>query len=123
MNKSYFDALIERIRRESLDTLLKKSDRYAGPWEDRLYNFKAGADIISGTPAQACWGYLAKHLAALRDMVERNDFTDREDFKEKCVDSINYICLLFCIGMEPKDADTKQEEKDRITKMWKDWVL
>ena len=54
---------------------------------------------MGGTPAQACWGYLTKHLVALRDMVEKNEF-DKDDFLEKCQDSINYIRFLYCIGME-----------------------
>ena len=50
------------------------------------------------TPAQACWGYMTKHLTALRDKIDSNDFSDREDFLEKCQDTINYIRFLWCIG-------------------------
>ena len=44
--------------------------------------------------------YLVKHLVALRDKIERNDFSDKYDLLEKCKDSINYICFLWCIGNE-----------------------
>lgn len=101
MTKELFDQLVEEIRMESLDTLVQKNAKYA-QGDDRLHNFKAGADIGGGTAAQACWGYLTKHLVALRDMVERNDFSDREDFLEKCKDSINYIVFLWCIGNEER---------------------
>ena len=52
------------------------------------------------TPAQVCWGYMTKHLVALRDKVQRNDFSNREDVKEKCQDIINYIKILWCLANE-----------------------
>lgn len=97
MSNERFVALLEELDSNSLDTLSKKNERYATNG-DRLHNFRAGGDIFGGTPAQACWGYLTKHLVALRDMVENNDFSDRDDFLEKCQDAINYIRFLWCIG-------------------------
>ena len=99
MTKEVFDRLVEEIRAESLDTLVRKNKKYAAG-DDKLHNFKAGAEIGGGTVAQACWGYLVKHLVALRDKIERNDFSDKYDLLEKCKDSINYICFLWCIGNE-----------------------
>ena len=99
MTKEVFDQLIEEIRVESLDTLVAKNSGYA-PDVDKLHNFAAGAEIMGGTAAQAAFGYLTKHLVSLRDKIERNDFTDRADFLEKCKDAINYICLIWCIGNE-----------------------
>lgn len=99
MTKEHFDKFVEEIRVESLDALLTKNAKYA-PGGDKLHNFNAGAEILGGTAAQAAWGYLTKHLVAIRDKIERNDFTDREDFLEKCKDAINYICIIWCIGNE-----------------------
>lgn len=99
METQKFNALVGEIRRESLETLTQKNGKYA-QGADRLHNFKAGGDILGGTAAQACWGYLTKHLVALRDMVDRNDFSDRDDLLEKCKDSINYLVFLWCIGNE-----------------------
>ncbi len=101
MTKEVFEQLVEEIRVESLDTLLQKNAGY-NQAEDKLHNFNAGAEIMGGTPAQAAWGYLTKHLVALRDKIERNDFSDRADFLEKCKDIINYVCLIWCIGNEEK---------------------
>lgn len=50
------------------------------------------------TPAQACWRYMAKHLADLRNKIDANDFSDREDWLEKCQDAINYFRFLWCIA-------------------------
>lgn len=104
MKAEQFGKLIEELNGNSLKTLLDKNDKYASDG-DRLHNFRSGADIAGGTPAQACWGYLAKHLTALRDMVEKNDFSDRDDFLEKCQDSINYIRFLWCIGNDQNEKE------------------
>lgn len=97
MNTELFQALLDELDGNSLETLKVKNARYSSGG-DSLHNFRKGADIGGGTPAQACWGYLTKHLVALRDMVQRDDFSNREDFLEKCQDSINYIRFLWCIG-------------------------
>lgn len=105
MTNDCFKELLEELDGNSVKTLAEKNARYATN-EDALHNFKMGADIVGGTPAQACWGYLTKHLVALRDMVSRNDFSNREDFLEKCQDTINYIRFLWCIG---NDNNNKKE--------------
>lgn len=107
MDSKTFEELLKELDGNSLKTLTEKNTRYSADTVDALHNFRSGADIMGGTPAQACWGYLTKHLVALRDMVERNDFSNREDFLEKCQDSINYIRFLWCIG-----NDEECTEKD-----------
>lgn len=101
MDNTTFENLVKEIRAASMDTLTAKNAKYATDG-DRLHNFVAGGGVMGGTAAQACWGYLTKHLVALRDRVERNDFSDREDLKEKCQDAINYIVFLWCIGNEER---------------------
>lgn len=99
MTNREFKFLLEELDGNSIKTLTEKNAKYSNSG-DVLHNFHSGADIFGGTAAQACWGYLTKHLVALRDMVERDDFSNREDFLEKCQDSINYIRFLWCIGNE-----------------------
>ena len=105
MTNERFKELLEELDANSVKTLVEKNGRYATS-EDAIHNFKMGADIVGGTPAQACWGYLTKHLVALRDMVNRDDFSNRLDFLEKCQDTINYIRFLWCIG---NDKNNKKE--------------
>lgn len=97
MEAERFKKLLDELDGNSLQTMKEKNGIYAQNG-DCLHNFRSGADIAGGTPAQACWGYVTKHLVALRDMVERDDFSNREDFLEKCQDTINYIRFLWCIG-------------------------
>ena len=103
-----FNKLLDELDGSSLQTLKEKNAKYSSNG-DCLHNFRSGAEILGGTPAQACWGYLTKHLVALRDMVERNDFSDKDDFLEKCQDSINYIRFLWCIG---NDKTYKNNEEN-----------
>ena len=107
MTNDRFKELLEELDANSVQTLAEKNARYATT-DDAIHNFKMGADIIGGTPAQACWGYLTKHLVALRDMVTRDDFSNREDFLEKCQDTINYVRFLWCIGNN-NDETIKKE--------------
>ena len=99
MNHTEFKVLLEELDGNSVETLAAKNAKYSSNG-DALHNFRSGADIMGGTPAQACWGYLTKHLTALRDMVEKDNFSDRDDFLEKCQDTINYVRFLWCIGNE-----------------------
>lgn len=109
MDRGEFKTLLEELDASSVSTLVEKNARYSSS-EDALHNFRAGGDIMGGTTAEACWGYLTKHLVALRDMVERNDFSNRADFLEKCQDSINYIRFLWCIGNDTQNNMKKEND-------------
>lgn len=99
MTHENFKKLLDELEGTGTATLAKKNARYSSS-DDALHNFKAGAEIMGGTPAQACWGYLTKHLTALRDMIERNDFSNRGDLCEKCQDVINYVRFIWALGNE-----------------------
>lgn len=114
MKTERFNDLVKEIREASLDTLTKKNATYATA-EDRLHNFKVGAAITGGTPAQAALGYMAKHLASLQDKVARNDFHDREDLKEKIQDSINYLVFIWCCANEEMEKYTTESAAPNIS--------
>ena len=105
MTNERFQELVKELRDKSMDTMLKKNAGYADA--DRLHNFKVGAAITGGTPAQAALGYMAKHLASLQDKVRKDDFHDREDLLEKCQDIINYVVFIWCCGNEERDNTEK----------------
>lgn len=108
MNTETFNNLLDELDDNSLETLKQKNAKYASP-DDCLHNFDSGAEIMGGTPAQCAWGYMTKHLTALRDKVEKNDFRDRNDLLEKCQDIINYIRFIWLIGNEERINYTKSE--------------
>ena len=100
MTNEFFRENIDFIRQQSLDILLQRNSNYAKGSDDALHNFTAGAAIAGCTPAQAAWGYVTKHLVALRDKIQRNDFSDLADLEEKCCDIINYVAIIYAIGVE-----------------------
>ena len=99
MTSETLNKLLDELDGNSLETLKQKNAKYASP-TDCLHNFDSGADIMGSTPAQCAWGYMTKHLVALRDKVDKNDFSDRDDLLEKCQDIINYIRFIWLIGNE-----------------------
>lgn len=104
MNTETFNKLLDELDGNSLETLKQKNAKYASP-EDCLHNFDSGAEIMGSTAAQCAWGYMTKHLVALRDKVEKNDFHDRDDLLEKCQDIINYIRFIWLIGNEDRTEE------------------
>ena len=105
MTSETFNKLLDELDGNSLETLKQKNAKYASP-TDCLHNFDAGAEIMGRTSAQCAWGYMTKHLVALRDKVDKNDFSDRDDILEKCQDIINYIRFIWLIGNE---TETKKK--------------
>jgi hypothetical protein len=112
MKQYIFEKLLDELDGNSVETLKSKNAKYAKDG-DCLHNFREGSDIFGDTMAKTCWGYMTKHLIALRDKVYNNDFSDREDFLEKCQDTINYIRFLWCIGNE-ENVESKLAEDCEI---------
>ena len=108
MTNEFFRENIDFIRQQSLDILLQRNGNYAKGSDDALHNFTAGADIAGCTPAQAAWGYVTKHLVALRDKIQRNDFSNVDDLEEKCCDIINYTAIIYAIGINENSNYGKQ---------------
>ena len=109
MTHENFKKLLEELDGNASNTLAGKNARYSSS-DDALHNFKSGAEIMGGTPAQACWGYLTKHLTALRDMIQRDDFSNRDDFLEKVQDSMHYLRFIWALG---KEAESNCSVYDR----------
>ena len=105
MTHEDFKTCLEELDGQGAKTLAEKNARYSSS-DDALHNFKMGAEVMGGTPAQACWGYMTKHLVALRDMIQRNDFSNREDVLEKIQDSINYLRFIWAISEEERSKCT-----------------
>lgn len=109
MTFEQFDKLIAGAIENSAGVLREKNAKYSAGCNP-LHNFEVGAAIMGGTPAQAAWGYMTKHLTALRDKIQRNDFDDMEDFQEKITDSINYLLFIYAIGCEERTSKKLLEE-------------
>lgn len=99
MNHNEFKTVFDRQIEQSEEVLLRKSREYADD-TDRLHNFKVAAGMVQGTPKQALWGFLAKHLTSLSDMVRSDDFYPTGVWDEKIGDAINYLILLRALEFE-----------------------
>jgi hypothetical protein len=104
MNNEDFEHIFETQIDLSRSVLLAKSKEYAND-QDRLHNFRVAAAFIQGTPEQALWGFLVKHLVSLSDMIPTSSdhpsgvySTDLWD--EKIGDAINYLILLRALVYE-----------------------
>ena len=112
MTNEFFRENIDFIRQQSLDILLQRNGNYAKGSDDALHNFTAGASIAGCTPAQAAWGYATKHFVALRDKIQRNDFSNLADLEEKCCDIINYVAIIYAIGVEEERKRSEHEHEN-----------
>ena len=108
MTNEVFSEHIQHIKNYSMDVLIAKNSNYSKDDTDALHNFVAGAAIAGCTPAQAAWGYATKHLVALRDKIQRNDFSNIDDLEEKCCDIINYTAIIYAIGIDENSKYCKQ---------------
>ena len=114
MTHKEFEHLIDELEEDSLDTLKKKNSKYA-PCDDALRNFHVGADIMGVTTGECVWGYATKHISSLRDRIQKNDWGDLEDVKEKIQDTINYLRFLWCVANEEVGKIDDEPEYGEIT--------
>ena len=112
MTNEVFSEHIKHIKNHSMDVLIEKNSNYSKGDTDALHNFVAGAAIAGCTPAQAAWGYATKHLVALRDKIQRNDFRNLADLEEKCCDIINYVAIIYAIGVEEECKRAEREHEN-----------
>lgn len=107
MKHETFNKLLDTLESSRVTTLKEKNARYSDP-EDALHNFSQGAEIMGCTPAQCAWNYATKHIVALRDMIIRNDFSNRADVLEKIQDIQNYLSFIWCIANDEKTTEELQ---------------
>ena len=96
MNHPEFASIVENRLADCQRTLIKKNEEYSSE-TNRLHNFVEAAGMTSGTPEQALWGMVAKHLVSVKDIVTATacgEVPCREKITEKLGDVINYMLLL-----------------------------
>ena len=91
------------------DLMLAKGKEYAEDEEDRLEHFKAAAALMGVTPEAALMGMLSKHLVSVSDMCMSGRRYDRDRWREKLSDSINYLVLLGAIVTEEEEYEDETD--------------
>ena len=99
MTGKEFSDLLQRRLNLTVEVLDRKAAEYA-TGKDQLHNFKQAAAMLRCSPAQACLGFLTKHLVSVFDMVETHPTVETID--EKIGDAINYLILLEALLKEAK---------------------
>jgi hypothetical protein len=98
LDNQTFNAVVEKAMSLYSEVLLNKQKEYAT--EDRLHNFRVAASFQQCTVEQALFGFLAKHLVSLSDMVKSGETYTDERWDEKIGDAINYLLLLRAVVAE-----------------------
>lgn len=101
MDAAAFDQILAKRLKTTRELLASKGKEYAR--EDRLSNFKKAAALMGGTPERACFGFLAKHLVSVADLVadlEGGVDTPLPMWQEKIGDAVAYLVLLEALLLE-----------------------
>lgn len=103
MTPSEFSAILKARFEKTRNLLDKKGKEYAR--EDRLSNFKKAAALMGVRPEGACFGFLAKHLVSIADLVgdlEGGLETPMPVWEEKIGDAVAYLILLEALVTEQR---------------------
>lgn len=100
MSHEEFDTILEDRVAKMRAVLASKSREYA-TGSDRLHNFHSASDFGIGA-AEACWGYMMKHLLSVKDMAFSRKVLPRAVIDEKIGDAINYLVLMEAILLEAR---------------------
>ena len=97
MNSYTFEHLVNQTIKETAELLIVKGGEYAGS-DDRLANFKRGADLTGVTPMQCLFVYMSKHYDAVATYI-KDDAAGKtrprsEPIAGRINDLINYCLLL-----------------------------
>lgn len=112
MTAETFNRLLEIRQRAIAGSLASKAGEYATA--DRLHNFKEAARTFGGTPAEACWSYMMKHLVSIKDIAHGRKPAEPGAVHEKIGDAINYLVLMEAILLEGiADEVLERSGKDR----------
>lgn len=119
MNQADFTALVGSTIKELHELLVVKGGEYAGS-EDRLANFKRGANLTGATSMQVLFIYLSKHYDAIatyiKDDAQGKDRRRSESIRGRVHDAINYLLLLEALIVEKENGvatEVGQQNSDR----------
>ena len=73
MTRECFEQLLDELDASSLETLKTKNAKYSRN-NDPLHNFHTGCLLDNSTTAQTIWHYMKKHVVALLDKIENDEY-------------------------------------------------
>lgn len=106
MTVENFNKIVEERISNIRTSLLSKGEEYSRG-NDRLWNFKRGAELSGKTPLRSLEGYVTKHIVSFYDIVDDYDRGVAASIgliNEKIGDIINYMILAEALLKEEKDS-------------------
>lgn len=101
MTSKEFDQIISSRLKATQALLCSKGKEYAQT--DRLSNFKDAAIFTGQSEEAVLWGYVLKHITALKDFIQRTENGNPptfDQFIEKIGDITAYMLILEAILVE-----------------------
>lgn len=94
MTNKDFNKIVEKRLETIRETLIKKGAEYASV-EDRLHNFKRGAQISGEIPEKVLQGFMLKHLVSYLDILDKlgKEEISISLIEEKLNDLLCYLIL------------------------------
>jgi len=124
MKRDDFETFLDGVLGDVRKLFLEKRSQYAKD-DEVLHNFKDVATSDDTTPEDVLWGFVRKHWSAIKLMINFDKYpghspsvsstgvTDNRftlaQYKDKCMDVINYMILLMAI-VEDRDSNKTYTE-------------
>ncbi len=121
MNHQTFDSVVSELLMDAREMMRTKGEMYA-PGEDRLEAFARMAAGRRTTEKLVNLGLVDKHYTAMWMFAEREadtgDLIDPVEWKEKIVDMIVYMCLLWAQVIEDRYRESKYCVENQLQMGW-----
>ena len=104
MTDTKFEKNVTYMLQKVKSTLCYKKKEYSNK-KDRLQGFKHAATFMRGTPKQALFAMMAKHLTSISDAIYDDVNLTMMQWDEKITDMINYLLLLRALVLEEKEVN------------------
>lgn len=108
----------EKLIEDAFEVSNKKGQDYTQKSDDALKNFKSVAERTGMTSKQVLGVYMMKHLDAISSFIEHDGQLESEPIKERIIDAINYLCLLWGLIQEDEVGDLTEERRKEIQDEW-----
>jgi hypothetical protein len=98
----------EKVRKELIEDAFEISDEKGEDYRvgdrDALKNFKTVAERTGLRPTQVLGIYMMKHQDAISNYIKSGGQSESEPIKERIIDNINYLCLLWGLIKEKEGS-------------------
>jgi hypothetical protein len=105
MTNERLEKVVDEVVKEIVSGLGSKGKEYSDDM-DRLRNFKDAANFNDTTTLMALWGFVTKHIIAIKEFIIRDSLDEpvtEEQWNEKIYDIIRYMVLLKALLVERRE--------------------